>query len=282
MDVLALAGVPLPIAAVPDILAGLSDPAQVRAAIHTLVRRGGVRFEPGRPPRPRTVRLHPVEADWCTQQVFAGPTSRQQGLDRRLADWYATQRMPAVLWRSAEDVNPQRLEFRHRWRSGDPDEALAVLAPAARFLARKGETAFLRGAITEAETADLGAAGVVARERCRFGLEFFAGSLDRAEAASVLAAQVARSAGMTEVALELSLDLGTVLRHRGEHAAAVEILTGVTSRGPGADRSVWLDALFEIGLPLCAQRRWKDALAVADELAEALRLTAAEARGGGR
>ncbi|WP_459983355.1 AAA family ATPase [Nocardioides sp. AN3] len=266
VELLALSGVPLPERELPQILDGLVTPPAIRDALRTLVRRRGVGFEP----RTRTVRLHPVEVDWCRRELLEHHRSEQVALDLRLADWHRARSTPPGQWRSLEDVEPQRLEFQHRWRAGQHDDAMIVLAEIADFLARKGETALLRSALADADTVALGLPAQVATRRCRLEVEFFSGSLESAQTIAREALELASQAGMSSAADELRVDLGTVLRHQGDNDEAVRMLQEVARQAAPVERRTRLEALFELGLALCYQQRWGDALGAADELAETL------------
>jgi tetratricopeptide (TPR) repeat protein len=267
VELLALSGVPLPERDVPVILDGLSDVTTLRAALRTLVKHRGITFDS----TSRTVRLHPVEADWVRHELLDHDHGRQVALDLRLANWYRERRYPASQRRSLEHVEAQRLEYQHRWRAGDFDEALMVLAQVANFLGHKGETALLRAAVAAADALDLDPRGEVAKEQCRLQVEFFAGSLDRAEAAARTAAEAAESAGMHDVVVEMEIEIGTILRHRGESAASIQVLQHATKDDRHVARQMRLEALVELGLALSYEQRWDEALDVADELSQTLR-----------
>jgi tetratricopeptide (TPR) repeat protein len=266
VQLLALSSVPLPDRAVLAILDGLSDADALRAAVRALVRNGGIQFDV----KARTLRLHPVGVDWVSNQLLTHDPDQQAALDLRLADWYQGQRLPPSQWRSPEHVTAQRREFHHRWRAGDHDQALVVLAQVARFLIRRGDAASVRKAVEGADAVALGPRGRVAKEQCRFLVEFFTGSSDRAETAARAAADAAEAAGMPEVATEMQAELATVWRHRGESERAIQALLAVTEAGPHVERQVRLGALFELGMAFCYAKRWDEALQAADELAETL------------
>jgi tetratricopeptide (TPR) repeat protein len=260
---LAMSSVPLPNVALPVILNGLAAAEAVRDAVRALVDNGGLQFDP----LTRTLRLHPVEVDWVSERLLMQDRAEQVALDLRLADWYREQRLPPSQWRRPEDVIAQRREFHHRWRAGQHDEALVVLAQVARFLARRGDAGRVRTAVEQADSVELSPRGLVAREQCRFHVEFFTGSSDVAEAAAKAALDAAEAAGTTDVATEMRVELATVWRHRGDSERAIEALVAVTSSGPQVERQVRLEALFELGMAYCYAKRWNEALSAADELA---------------
>jgi tetratricopeptide (TPR) repeat protein len=266
VQLLALAGVPLKVEEVPRILDGVADSTVVRKAIRALLRARGLRYRAG----DGTVDLHPVEVDWVTHHLLEHDPRVQVTIDMRLADWYRGQRKPESQRRLLEDVDPQLREFHHRWRAGDHDEALVALANAADFLSRHLEIAPVRAAVKAADEVELGPHGLVARELCRFEYEFFAGSSAGAEAAARAAMEAAESARMPDVVAEMQVGIASVLRHRGDSEAAIQMLLAVISADPPAERQIRLEALFELGIAFCYARRWDEALHIADELAETI------------
>jgi tetratricopeptide (TPR) repeat protein len=274
VQLLALSSVPLPYRVVPTILKGLSDANKglpdadtLRTAVRALVRNGGIQFDAK---SPQTVRLHPIEVDLVSDRLLTHDPGLQVAMDLRLAGWYREQWLPQSQWRSPEDVAAQRREFHHRWRAGDYDEALIVLAQVGRFLVRRGDAASVRKAVEGADAVTLGPRGRVAREQCRYLVEFLAGSSDRAETAAQAAIDAAEAAGMPDVTTEMQAELATVWRHRGESERAIQALLAVTEAGPHVERQVRLGALFELGMAFCYAKRWDEALQAADELAKTI------------
>ena len=275
VQLLALSSVPLPHLVVPTILKGLSDANEglpntdtLRTAVRALIRNGGIQFDKNSPQK--TVRLHPIEVDLVSDRLLTHDPGLQVAMDLRLAGWYRKQWLPQPQWRSPEDVAAQRREFHHRWRAGTYDEALVVLAQVARFLVRRGDAASVRQAVEGADAVALGPRGRVAREQCRYYVEFLAGSSDRAETAAQAAIDAAEAAGMPDVTTEMQAELATVWRHRGESERAIQALLAVTEAGPHVERQVRLGALFELGMALCYAKRWDEALQAADELAKTI------------
>lgn len=268
VELLALAEVPLPQEEVTGILAGLVDPEAVIDALQPLVLSREVGFDEGA----ETLRLHPLDADYVRNHLLEKEPGVQVDLDRRLARWHAGRRTPTDTWRSLGDAVDSRLEFQHLWRAGDHVDAMAVLAEAANFLARKGESPALRSAIAAAETVLPDGVGRMHLERCRYAVEFFSGSLAEAEAAVRAARAAARTAGLPDVVDLLDVNLGTVQRHRGDCAGAAETLQALLARDPaGLAHHLRLEALFELGLTLCYLRDWAGAEAAAAEMEEQLR-----------
>ena len=267
VELLALAEVPLLESEPPSILTGIVEAAEARAALRALVRDREVGFDA----RARTVRLHPLDGDWVRCRLLKDAQPMQVELDSRLAQWYQRQRMPADAWRTLADVTPHRREFHHRLRAGEPAAAIAVLAEAANFLARKGEAAALAGAISAAEALLPVGEPHMHLERCKFAVEFFAGSLDRAEIAVRAARAAAPVGALGDCVAELDVELGTVQRHRGDAAGAVETLNAVLQGEVHLKHRVRREALFELGLALCYEHDWNRAMNVAAELEQLLR-----------
>jgi tetratricopeptide (TPR) repeat protein len=246
VGVVALAGVPLPAAELPEILRGVVEEAQVRAAVHRLHRNR----ELGLDRQSGLLRLHPLDADYVTDVGAAGDGELHLVLSRRLGDWYAARRTPPDSWRLLADAAPNTLEFRHRLRAGERDAAIAALAEAAEFLARRGEARLLLQAVADIEPSLTSPIGRVHLELCRAHAELFDGSLERAESA-LRAARDAAAAGPTELLPSIDTWLATVLRHRGHAAEAVPLLLAAGLDDPGASRDDRTKGLFELAMSLC-------------------------------
>ena len=111
-------------------------------------------------------------------------------------------------------MTPNRREFIHRSRAGDYPAAMSVLAEAAEFLARKGESATLSSAIAAADGHIPPGRARVDLERCRSLVEYFTGTFERAEVALRTALAAAEAAGLKEL-IPSSLDLASVQRRAG-------------------------------------------------------------------
>ena len=264
VGVLALAGVPLPQADVPQLLDGLIGTDEARDVVRTLVRTRELGYEPPT----KQVRLHPLDADYVRHTLIDGDPGTQVDLDLRLAAWYRSPRAEPRSWRVVADVTPNRREFDHRWRARDHAGALTVLADTALFLARKGEVAMLRGAVAKAEPiAGEHGSLVIDMERCRFAAEFFAGSLDASEAALRRIRAEAEAAGRLELLPSVDLDLATVLRHRGDAQGTIDLLAHLTPPpGTVLDHTVEIEAIFQVGLARCYLGDWKGADEAATKL----------------
>lgn len=265
LEVLALAEVPLPERELPAVLDGLEAPADVRRALRSLARRREVGYDPGA----CTVRLHPLDSDWLRARLARHSPEGRRTLDLRLAAWWRRRRTPFDTWRTLADAVPHRREYRHRWRAGDAEGALAVLAEVADVLARKGETASLRGAVAAAEPLVRDGRGRMHLEECRAAAEFFGGSLVRAEQALRAARDVAVELGLSADVDRLEVEIGASQRHRGECAGAAATFTRLLARAELA-RSCRVRGLFELGLTWCYLRDWEAAGLAADALVELL------------
>jgi tetratricopeptide (TPR) repeat protein len=259
VELLALATVPLPDREVPTMLHDLLPEDVADAAVGTLLASGEVGLDAD-----AGLRLHPFDSDWVRTDLLAREPGMQIQLDLRLADWYASRRTAPSTWRSLPDVLPHRLEYTHRWRAGDRVGALRVLAEAANFLTRKADSAVLVRAVKAGDAVIADGEAKVYLERCRFSIEFYTGSLDRAQAALTAARAAADGAGLQDVVNGLDVDLGTLQRHRGDCTGAVTTLRALLDRTSAVEqRHLYLQALVELGLTLCYLRDW----AAADDVA---------------
>ncbi len=264
VGLLALAGVPLPVQAVPSLLEGLVDATATRNSVRQSIRTRQIGYDP----KTRQIRLHPMDADYVRQSLLHDDITLQVDLDKRLADWYAAARTPPTTWHSVADAGPNQREFEHRWRAGEKSSALGALAEAADLLGRKGEGRILQAAIAKAEPAVSDSTGRLYIERCRYEAEFFGGSLERAEQAARRGLQVAQEADMPSAAAEFSVRLGETMRHSGNPAGAVDVLQEVLKNKDRAlERGDRLQALLELGLSLCYIGDSQAAETTADELA---------------
>ena len=272
VDLLALAGKPLPEADVLSLLADMEDPTAARTTLRHLINRRVLGYDG----KSRLVRLDPLDADWVLKSSIHDRESEQIQLDLRLADWYAADRTPPETWRVPADVGPNVREYHHRWRAArQPAEyssALLPLVEAARQIARMGDARTIFRAIEDAEGHVADAPGLLYIEQCRFMAEFFGGSLERAEQAARTAVDRATDAAMPSAAADAQLGLGKVLRHRGDPAGSVPILSDVADNDDGSvSRETRIDTLFELGLSLCYLGKWADAEVAADRLASLVR-----------
>jgi len=269
VGILALAGVPLSLEALPHLLNGIASEVNVHATVRRLVRNRELGYD-------RTsglLRLHPVDADFVREELTSREPGRQVTLDLRLADWYATRRTPASTWRELDDAAPNKWEFTHRWRAGEHEAALTALADAAEFLARRGEAQILRAAVRTTESRAITPTSIVHLEWCRSFGELFDGSLDITERALYKARAVASADdGPHHLLPGVNTWLGTVLRHRGEPAEAARIQRQVAFDDNLAVSLEWRrKALFELGLSLCYTRDLRGGEEVLDRLAALVR-----------
>ena len=248
MDAIAVAGVPLP----PDALIVLCDdqlPADVENALDDLIKRCAlVLGDDG------LVRLHPLDTDYVRSNL---EHDRLVALDLQLAQWYAGRSADRSAWRRLTDADPVKQEYRHRWRAGQHAEALDVLAGAADFLARHGDSPVLRSAVAAA--AEAGLVASASREVCLGNAEFFAGSL---EAAVDCFRRASRLAGGVP---EWDLSTGIALRQISRTREAARILLEVASAHENS-REIRIRAAFELGLAWCYAGRVDEAAAAISQL----------------
>jgi tetratricopeptide (TPR) repeat protein len=102
----------------------------VRARLHRLVRGYFVSVNrvTGR------YSLHPLDRDYAYRQIPDVPDEEpdsynRRNLELRAAAFYARLRKPESEWHTVDDLEPQLVEFEHRVRAGDYDDACRVLNP---------------------------------------------------------------------------------------------------------------------------------------------------------
>jgi tetratricopeptide (TPR) repeat protein len=76
----------------------------------------------------RMLSLHPFDRDYIYSQCPDLGEYNCRGLERRAAEWYVQLRVPREHWRTMTGLEPLLLEFEHRIKAGDYDEAAAVLS----------------------------------------------------------------------------------------------------------------------------------------------------------
>ncbi|MEU6718979.1 tetratricopeptide repeat protein [Nonomuraea sp. NPDC046802] len=133
LDVLAVFRSPVTPEAVGWVMGPLTpgmDPARALARLAD-------RYMVTRDPRTRTFTLHPMDADLAYAALDEHNPWGRRVLERRVAAWYAQQRQPQP-WRSVDDVVQHRLEFEHRLRAEDYDDAVLLLDEIGEFLLWQG------------------------------------------------------------------------------------------------------------------------------------------------
>jgi tetratricopeptide (TPR) repeat protein len=257
VQVVAVAGEPLPRPAVAQLLPEL--PAQALGdAFRQLVVRRLLSFDKNT----GKVSMHPLDTDYVIGQLLRSQADLKAGLHRRLADWYGTQRSNRAGWRTLADVRPQRLEFSHLLATGDRARALATIAQVAEFMARHGGIEALQAAALVANDDDPDGIRTDA-DWCRGFAEFFGGSLTEALSAFGSARQLITDAADGRAA-ELDYWIGAGLRHMGRAQQAVERLRSAVAATPQPTPRV--RALFELGLSYCYLQDQASAGAVVTEL----------------
>jgi tetratricopeptide (TPR) repeat protein len=243
VQILAVAGVPIPRTAVASLLPELPSDT-VDENVKGLIRRSLVINDK----RARQIRLHPLDADYVRDKLLGPRPVLQDELHRRLAEWYTTQRTDPGSRRTLADITPQRREFAHRIAVGDRAGALSALADVAEFMARHGDADALRAAdavIRDGDPPEM-------RTNvywCRGFAEFFTGSLTEALDAFTAAREIIGDAGADDRGPALDYWLGATLRHMGRAQAAVEVLERAVDATP--DVTPRVRALFELGLAYC-------------------------------
>ena len=76
----------------------------------------------------RMLSLHPFDQDYIYSQCPDLGAYNCQGLERRAADWYVQLRVDREHWRTMAGLEPLLLEFEHRIKAGDYNDAAAVLS----------------------------------------------------------------------------------------------------------------------------------------------------------
>jgi tetratricopeptide (TPR) repeat protein len=248
VSLLALADTPMPVDALPEMLADEHPPDTVARTVERLDETQMIDIDPSND----RARLHPIDSDYV-RGVLLADQGKRAALDLRLADWLATQRTDPRTWRTSADVGPQRREIRHRLRAGDGHGAVRVMANIADFLARHGDgdqlTDVLEQGLRYADTP----AARAAYELSRGTVEFYVGSLDETIAAYGAGRDAAEEAGDHILTAQLDSWLGVALRHAGDAAAALEPLKRA-SRLPMSDqvsREIVMGSVFHCGIAAC-------------------------------
>ncbi|MET0939036.1 MAG: trypsin-like peptidase domain-containing protein [Gaiellaceae bacterium] len=248
LDVVAVAGVPLP----PDAIIELCEdqsPDEVEGVLDDLVNRCSlVLGDDG------LVRLHPLDTDYVQSKL---EHDRFVAFDLRLAGWYAGRSSDRSAWRRLTDADPVKQEYRHRWRAGQRPEALDVLAGAVDFLGRHGDSPVLRAAVAAADQAGLD--GSASRHVCLGAAEFYSGSLETAAECFRTASRLAGGAP------EWDVWTGVALRQTGHGREAAEVLSPVASDDRNS-RPLRLEAALELVLAWCYAGRLDDAAAALSQL----------------
>ena len=86
----------------------------------------------------RSFALHPMDADFAYGELRLQGIHGKISLERHVADWYTSKSKPESEWTTVEDASFRRLEFEHRVRAGDYNDAARVLDTIAEFLVWRG------------------------------------------------------------------------------------------------------------------------------------------------
>jgi tetratricopeptide (TPR) repeat protein len=243
VQLVAVAGVPLPRTALVSLLPQWPSGA-LGVALRELVVKRLLNYDKGT----GQIRLHPLDADYVTENLLGQGSHLTKELHRRLAEWYVTQRSDAASRRTLADITAQRREFAHRIAMGDRLGALNTLADVAEFMARHGGIEALGAADTVANDNDP-APMRIDRDWCRGFAEYFGGSLTEALKAFSSARGLITEASTDDRGPALDYWIGATLRHMGRARPAVDVLKRAIDATPEVTSRV--RALFELGLAYC-------------------------------
>ncbi|MET9650755.1 trypsin-like peptidase domain-containing protein [Streptomyces sp. JL2001] len=134
LGILAALRTPVPREAIEWITAGVDPDLDVLGALGELLRIRMVSVNRAT----RAYALHPMDADLAYAAMRSDGPRGVKAVERRAADWYAHQAAPQARWRHLDDVEPQRREFAHRVRAGEPDAAAHVLSSISEWMVWHG------------------------------------------------------------------------------------------------------------------------------------------------
>ncbi|OAH10251.1 tetratricopeptide repeat protein [Streptomyces jeddahensis] len=134
LNVLAVLRTPVTREAIEWIVAGLDPGLDVAPILSHLVRVRMLSVDR----TTRTFALHPMDADLAYGAMPRVGVLGRQSVERRAADWYASVAPPRSDWRTLDDIQPYRREFRHRVRAGQFDEAALVLGGISEWMVWAG------------------------------------------------------------------------------------------------------------------------------------------------
>jgi tetratricopeptide (TPR) repeat protein len=124
MEALAIFGRPVPPPAVDYLLQPFMPGLDIPEIIRHLIRIQMVLLHR----ETRMLSLHPFDQDYIYSQCPDQGEYNCQGLERRAADWYVQLRVDREHWRTMAGLEPLLLEFEHRIKAGDYNDAAAVLS----------------------------------------------------------------------------------------------------------------------------------------------------------
>jgi tetratricopeptide (TPR) repeat protein len=263
LDVIAAFGCPVPRDAIAWVIEPLLPDIDSVGVLNHLARVQMLHVDRGH----RTYALHPMDTDFIRDQLAADGVWGLRALDRRIASWYASIALPDFEWRSLDDVVPLRLEFQHRIRAGDHEEAARVLDAIDDFMIWRGSAATVGAMHAEIsgqlEDGDTRLAHLVGFALARLVTGPYAEALNLLEQAQALAADGVNP--QREVYVQFLL--GDVYRHLHRWAEAIEAMTKtVDLAGELGNWDREAHALLCISLIRAGNGEIDEALAVTDQL----------------
>lgn len=117
LQVLAVYGRPVPLAAIRQMLPGLP----VDALLDGLVRNYVVTYDR------RKFSLHPLDQHYAYERIPAAGEYSRESLHRAAAEFWQQVRKPDAEWQTIDDLEPQLEEFRHLTRAGLFEQAAVIL-----------------------------------------------------------------------------------------------------------------------------------------------------------
>ena len=126
IEALAVFRRPVPPVAVDYLLEPFIPGLDVPGTIRRLIRTNIVNIDRST----KTVALHPIDQSFAYSQLMEDDGSieySRQALERRAADYYVQLRLPEENWKIIDDLEPQLLEFEHRFRAQEYESAHYIL-----------------------------------------------------------------------------------------------------------------------------------------------------------
>ena len=190
----------------------------------------------------------PVSPEAAAHRIELHPDYHRAAVESRVADYYASVRLPPSEWRSIESVAPQIAEFQHRVIAGEVDQALEVLdAIDAKYLFNWGHytrLAELRQMVLEVparpdlQAANLASLALVTQVLCQY---------DAAARYYEQAVEYARQAHDDEARAHYTGHLGRLYRNLGYMDKAIscstEALVSAEKAGNREAVGLWQDRL---------------------------------------
>ncbi|MER5184087.1 trypsin-like peptidase domain-containing protein [Streptomyces sp. NPDC002896] len=268
LNVLAVLRTPVSREAIEWIVAGLDSGLDVAPILSHLVRVRMVSVDRAS----RTFALHPMDADLAYGAMPRDGVLGRQSVERRAADWYASVAPPRSDWRTLDDIQPYRREFKHRVRAGQFDEAALVLGAISEWMVWEGS-------VLNALSMHLILEGKLSDERARlthlaaFGhARLSGGPMSHAVELFTEAADLAERLGDRRALQNAVFGLGDTYRQLGRLDAAVEPLARAADLAHEiGDFENEVHSILSLSLAHSTLRDGEKALAGADRLTELAR-----------